>query len=220
MKLYHFTAISHMKAIMSEGLTKGEMPVSATRSVNAVNFTTDKTGVGHGLCRAKFATPGFLSRKGHSLGVRDQVPMFADKHKVRITVDLDRSRVTRWMRWAKSNVEPSAMTALIASGGGTAKARTWYFANRPICPTEFEDVEVRQDGRWVDILDYEGPLTETITDKVLMDGYAHWGRRLLTGLPKELGARLENLIEHQDYIEPIQSRCCGRSDMARGGSSV
>ena len=60
---------------------------------------------------------------------------------------------------------------------------------------------MRVDDQWIDISDYDGPWDETISDKALMDGYVNWGERLLIGLPKEWAVRLEDLIEHQNYVD-------------------
>jgi hypothetical protein len=48
MMLYHFTALEYLDAIKAEGLTKGEVPVSATDLLNAVWLTSDPSPRGTG----------------------------------------------------------------------------------------------------------------------------------------------------------------------------
>lgn len=49
MILYHFTALELLDKIKAEGLSKGEVPITARRTTNAVWFTTDSNSDGHGL---------------------------------------------------------------------------------------------------------------------------------------------------------------------------
>ncbi len=46
MKLYHFTSWYHLAKILSEGeISRGEVPLSATRVLNGVNLTSDENPI-------------------------------------------------------------------------------------------------------------------------------------------------------------------------------
>ena len=205
MKLYHFTAASYLPSIILSGLTKGELPFSATETRNAVNLTTDPSGVGHGLSSGQFITPETMRRSGNKLMDGKQIPFFPNKRKIRITVDIHPSQITKWLRWAHKNLDPAWKNGMIKTGGGIAKARTWYFSLTPIAPSSFVCVEVRHDGQWIDATDFTGPWTETLSDAAILQGYANWGERLRTGLPTDLATRLEDLIEHQAYLDELEA---------------
>jgi hypothetical protein len=49
MILYHFTGLEYLDAIMEDGLSKGDVPTSATEGKTGVWFTTDQDPAGHGL---------------------------------------------------------------------------------------------------------------------------------------------------------------------------
>jgi len=181
-RLYHFTSISYLKQIKREGLTKGQMQTSINTFENAPNFTTDSTGKGHDLHKLKFASPSCLASRGIRLKMGEQVPVFPDKTKVRITLRLPRRMVTRWTRWALKHVTKEVRDYLIRTGGGMRKARTWYFSNSgPVSPVMFEEIEVWDNGRWVRETEYLGPRTEVLTKEALVKGYSMWGHQLRAG---------------------------------------
>jgi hypothetical protein len=49
MILYHFTGLEYLDAIMEDGLSKGDVPTSATEGKTGVWFITDRKPRGHGL---------------------------------------------------------------------------------------------------------------------------------------------------------------------------
>jgi len=196
--LYHFTAICYLQQIKREGLTKGQMQTSYQTFENAPNFTTDSTGKGHDLHKLKFASPACLAFRGIRLNAGQQVPVFPDKTKVRITLRLPRHSVTRWTRWAKKHVIKDVRDYLIRTGGGIGKARTWYFANDGmVSPTMFEKIELSENGRWVDEMSYTGPRDEVFTPQALVDGYSMWGHQLRAGRDATFLQQLDDaLMEH------------------------
>ena len=61
MIFYHYTAREYLAAILRDGMTKGDVPLSnaatyQAEGVNAVWFTTSAIAAGHGLGEARFAT--------------------------------------------------------------------------------------------------------------------------------------------------------------------
>ena len=93
MILYHYTAKECLDAILREGLTKGEAPISATHWETAVNLTTDPSPDGHGLDAG-----GKVVSDDDSSFYRDaygwNIPAgtrFANKKEVRITIKLPSS---------------------------------------------------------------------------------------------------------------------------------
>jgi hypothetical protein len=127
MKLYHFTGVEYLDAIMSDGLSIGDVPTSARKGKNGVWFTTDPDPSGHGLSDGTEISP---------FGGR-----FANKRAVRITVNIpshDRHLVN-WMRWGRKHCDSWLFEGLNRAGHG--KCKTWlvYFGSIP--SSRFLDVE-------------------------------------------------------------------------------
>lgn len=119
-----------MQLIMTEGLSRGEAPLSDTRVMQAVNFTTDPLPSGHGLD----AGGRIITAKESALYFREYgwvIPVgtvFADKTEVRLTVKLSSTdlKLKRWLSWARRKCEPGYPERLAAAAGGIAKAKTWW----------------------------------------------------------------------------------------------
>ncbi|WP_120632197.1 hypothetical protein [Ruegeria sp. EL01] len=143
MIFYHFTALEYLEAIKEEGITKGDVPMTAAgkvgQEVNAVWLTTDATPGGHGLS------------DGHQLTVSEKIRMgvpvhinanFPNKRAVRIKVKWPASKAKQWLRWARGRAEKGVIDSLVSSGGGMAKAKTWHLSFEPIPPSAFLDIRV------------------------------------------------------------------------------
>ena len=105
MVFFHYTAITYLEKILKEGLTTGELMYDLYRIENAIHFTTDPNPAEHGLSGGHFATPDEVARcmAGHPWP--SIVPYFPDKRRVRITTDLKRSELVKWLPWANQHVE-------------------------------------------------------------------------------------------------------------------
>lgn len=114
---------------------------------------------------------------------------------MRITVDVANESVFRWLRWSKTNVAPHFRGPLIKSGGGLAKAKTWYVSFQPVLPSQFLAVEIFEDGRWVDCQDYTGPMEEVFTDAAIERGFREWGDQIFCGLSDTQMQRFEASFE-------------------------
>lgn len=149
MILYHYTAREYLDAILREGLTKGDVPLSNTATyqaegVNAVWFTTSDNAAGHGLGEARFATEEECRLLGVPIGAR-----FPDKRAVRITVKIPKDKLKHWPSYARKRIEPRLYKTLADIGGGERVAKTWYISTQPIPPEMFAAIEVRgADGIW------------------------------------------------------------------------
>jgi hypothetical protein len=194
MRLYHYTAISKLDSILAVGLTRGEVVINFDHVLNGVNLTTDPSSSGHGLGSGSFFTPQIATRLGLHLRQNDIVPFFPNKRKVRISVDIERSSVTRWLRWSLKNVDAVTREQLIRSGGGMPKARSWYLSFDPIYPDNFEAVEISQDGEWIDHREYAGPMGEELPDHALVTGYRHWGDQLRIGRTQSFLNQLDKAL--------------------------
>lgn len=137
MLLYHYTSHANLPGIMSEGLNRGEAPLSDTRVVKAVNLTTDPRPTGHGLDGGgEIVTEAESALYFRKFGwVIPAGTVVADKKEVRITVKVSSSdlKLKRWRPWAKRNCEPGYADRLAAAGGSNAKPETWwlYFGTIP-----------------------------------------------------------------------------------------
>lgn len=148
MILYHFTSLEMLERIKAEGLTKGEIPLTAYRTTNAIWFTTDSDSAGHGLSNneplsreeiQKLKAAGLLSASAPDEGIRH-----IDKRAVRIKVVMpstDRD-LKRWVTWGRKHLERNWFDKLSEVGGGNQKARTWYVCFRTIQPAEFAAIDI------------------------------------------------------------------------------
>lgn len=187
MKLYHYTHISCVPAILNEGLRSRQAVTSiAERFPNAVYLTTDNSPAGHGLSSGAFATKIDCQALGLTLASRQQVPFFANKRRVLIKVNSSNLQITRWYRWARINLSPKVFDAAVQTGGGMKKARTWYLSLGNIPLSAIMGIEVRQAGKWVDYTQYDGPVHEIVSEQAWDIGYLEWGERLGVGLRPDL----------------------------------
>ena len=144
MLLYHFTAAEYLHSILTNGLTKGDVPISPHEGINAVWLTSDPNASEHGLGEARTMTEedrnGHLAAFGILLPVGSRYP---DKRAVRITVKIGSAdrHVKRWTAWARKRLTADWLAALNRTGGGERKARTWFICLRPISPDEFVKIE-------------------------------------------------------------------------------
>lgn len=119
MRLYHYTSAAYLNSIMQDGLWKGEVPLTPTDLRNAVWFTKDDSAAQHGL--------------------------MPRKREVRIAVDIPTTdpKLFRWSRWANKNVTNKAwLKTLTQTGGGKAKADTWWLYFGTIMPDQFVSVDL------------------------------------------------------------------------------
>lgn len=142
MRLYHFTCAEHLPAILRDGLSIGEVPLSLapgkTRCKNAVWFTTSPDPSGHGLeAEGREAT----RQEKIIMGWNPKKPVWwPNKQAIRITVDLpgDDPRLKRWSIWSQRRISTSVREGLMRAGGG--KAATWYLYFGTVMPSAFVDV--------------------------------------------------------------------------------
>ena len=121
---YHYTAAEYLEAILRDGLTQGDIPMSATATyqaegVNAVWFTTSGNAAGHGLSDTRHATKEECRLLGVPLGAR-----FLDKRAVRITVKMPKDKLKHWPTYARKRLDPRFYAGLSAAGGGERSAKT------------------------------------------------------------------------------------------------
>lgn len=147
MLLYHFTAHSRLASIMEGGLSKGDVPVNGPDApgVHAVWLTADPSPEGNGLGEAREMTE---AERWQIFRWRGELPepgtQWENKRAVRITVKLPSAdpRLKDWLPWARKRVDPTWLSQLTVTGGGTRKARRWklYFGTIP--PSAFTAVDV------------------------------------------------------------------------------
>ena len=151
MLLYHFTASEYLDSIMAEGLTRGEVPLSATNFMNAVNLTSSPDSAGHGLSDSREFTPEERdwARRMNDGRLPDGPLRFLNKKAVRITVKIPRDdrNLVAWPKWARKHLAADWYATLNKAAGG--KANTWFLYWGVIPPTWFVKVEKRREtGEW------------------------------------------------------------------------
>ncbi|MER9936132.1 hypothetical protein [Mesorhizobium sp. M0088] len=148
MILYHFTALSLLDQIKAEGLSKGEIPLTARRTTNAVWFTTDSEAAGHGLSDGETLSRDhiqILKAKGFiAASAPDEGLKWLDKRAVRIKVVIPSTDhdLKRWVPWGRKHLEREWFDTLSKVGGGHQKARTWYVCFRTVQPAEFAAIDI------------------------------------------------------------------------------
>lgn len=148
MLLYHFTSAEFLDAIQSEGLTRGEVPLTRSKILNGVWLTSDPSPEGHGLTDGEELSPAEIRQMKADGFLASSIPedkpiTWVDKRSARITVRIPSSdrALKRWISWGRKRLESDWFEALSDAGGGHQKARTWYVCFRTILPTEFVAVE-------------------------------------------------------------------------------
>jgi hypothetical protein len=108
MRLYHYTSHCHIEEIKYTGLAIGDVPVSKTRSRQAVWLTTDPT-----------------PERGHGLQTNLRT---VNKRAIRIELEIPESdtKLTRWVTWARGKVSEGIKKHLNKSGG-YAQASWWLY---------------------------------------------------------------------------------------------
>jgi hypothetical protein len=139
---YHFTGTEYIESIKAEGLTTGEVPLSAGERLNAVWLTTDRSPEGHGL--GDGWRPTEEMRRMYNLPPKT---VFPDKRAVRITLVWPRGKVIPWLPWARKRLESDWFDRMVRTGGGMKKAKTWFLSWQPIPPSAFREIENLRPSR-------------------------------------------------------------------------
>lgn len=157
MILYHFTAMSMLDAILREGLTRGDVPLTAEDGINAVWFTTDPEPSGHGLSDGGPLSPEMVAEVERRTGRKfpDGIGT-PDKRRVRISVVISSRDATlkQWLPFARKRLSSDWLDALHSAAGGKPKARTWFIYLGTVPAERFRSVEVRgADGSYAPMSD-------------------------------------------------------------------
>lgn len=150
MVLFHFTSIDRLDDILREGINRGTVSTSTSERSHGIWLTTDSDPSEHGLGAGAVLSQGAKAAVERRLGRRfaDDVAI-PDKRAVRITVIIPSrdKRLVRWLPWAQKRCDPAYLTALIETGGGRSKAKTWYFYREPVPADMISAIELRNsDG--------------------------------------------------------------------------
>ena len=97
---------------------------------------------GHGLSDGGPVEPAMRRKLGLPENAR-----FPNKRRVRITIRWPEKNAGRWLPWARKRLDPDWLATLIAIGGGTRKARSWWTVDA-VPPENFKKIEVFNNGRW------------------------------------------------------------------------
>jgi hypothetical protein len=130
--LYHFTHRGHLPSILEEGLLR------TTES----NISITKANAGPPVVWL-FDTP--------------EVPpattddsLYAAKRQVRFTVNVPKSRVHKWTRWAPAlSMDPMWRSAFLKAGGGHPSAMHWWVSPSSIPARQW--LEVTIDGEPINL---------------------------------------------------------------------
>lgn len=126
MLLYHYTSTEHLPLILGDGFLKTvESNISFKRphaGPDVVWLTTDPD-----------PADDTMGLQGADV----------DKLAVRITVNVDRRSVHKWLPWARARgIDPAWLKALTSAGG----AGTWRVVERPIPAARFTQILNRRTG--------------------------------------------------------------------------
>ena len=133
-RLYHFTSRYHLPSIFSEGLTRGDVPLSPDTQTQAVNLTSEgRFNKQHYNATSKFFHMGAF----HPL----------DKTEVRITVDVDSSHrlLVPWIDLVSRYGTDKAWLQHLHRGGKT-DGKEWFLFFGRIPPEDFASVEFNSNG--------------------------------------------------------------------------
>lgn len=122
MKLYHYTSNFHIEAIMQNGLSRGDVPITPTGlGENAVWFSTSPEPTEQGWVEGSIV----------------------DKTQIRITVNIPLSHpnLKKWTKYAAKRLDPEWRSVLNHYGGGTEKQ--WYIYFGVVPPAQFVSIDYR-----------------------------------------------------------------------------
>jgi len=145
MLLYHFTCVECLPTILREGLSRGEVPYSATEVGNAVNLTVDSMPEGNGVFRGALLTDEERATFAR-INNRAEPPQGArwpDKTAVRISVEIPSSdcKLVKWEPFARRRLDPEWLAALHEG----QKPDGWWLYFGTIPPSNFTEV-CERDG--------------------------------------------------------------------------
>jgi len=146
MNLYHFTSVYYLPSILRAGLTRGDVPLGLTASVNGVWLTKE----GRKYRQVYNRTSRIIHPGGQSYLV--------DKAEIRITVDTE--RLPFLFKWeevvAKLEIDP--LFAKFLNSAGNADGGLWFVSFATVPPSAFVKIERDASGRgeWREIQDAAG----------------------------------------------------------------
>ena len=143
-RLYHFTALEYLDSILSEGITRGDLPLSPTRQGRAVWLTQNANPIAQTWTPEGEQLLTAEERAAHEYAFGTPPPpgaKVADKRAVLIAVDVpsgDRL-LYQWLRYARlRGVKREWLRALNSSPD-------WYIYRGAIPPEWFVEVEAISD---------------------------------------------------------------------------
>jgi hypothetical protein len=149
MILYHHTADEYLKSILMNGLSRGDVPLTQTTGSNAVWLTIDPDPSGHGLTDGRLLSLDERAVMKRNTGQEPRPGAFyPNKRRIRIkTIIPSSDRLLKpWLPWARKRLKPDWLGILTDTGGGKAKAKTWYIYQGVIPPDKFVAVERRDES--------------------------------------------------------------------------
>jgi hypothetical protein len=152
MILYHFTSAHHLSMILATGLSEGDVPLlPGEPGYRCVWFTTDPSPADHGLSSGEKVLIPEAERRLIERQTGRPAPYEAttlDKRAVRIEVVIPSSdkKLFHWLLWSAKRTDAALRKALITTGGGKAKARTWYIYNGIVARERFRAVCIRNNA--------------------------------------------------------------------------
>jgi hypothetical protein len=125
-KLYHFTALTHLPAILREGILRGEVPVTPYTSIttlNAPNLTTN---------------PNPADQKCWCGGI-------LNKTKVRLTVEMPNDKLTSFRQIKEKYKMKSRWVKLLDP---SYERRHWFFTFGGVSVQQITKIEIFDDGAY------------------------------------------------------------------------
>lgn len=125
--LYHFTCLMNLPAILREGITKGEVPISLAsfKGPSAANLTRNPSPLATGSWGATKA--------------------LTNKTKVRLTVEVRKTLVSSFAEINRAyNVPPQWVKALAPNGEG----KDWFYVFSGVQPDSITKVEIEDNGEY------------------------------------------------------------------------
>ncbi len=144
--LYHFTSPAHCQTILRTGLSRGSVPLSPTKDLNAVWLTSDPSPDGHGLeAGGAFMTEHQRQQAFEWSGVLPpEGSRFPKDDSVRLTVELmdDDENLHAWLPWARRHL-PLALFPILHPVGSKSlrQAKSWFIYTGIIPPTALVAVD-------------------------------------------------------------------------------
>jgi hypothetical protein len=138
MILYHFTALEHRDAIMTEGLRFGNINLAQRDVRNGVWFTTETEPSGHGQEKQNH-----FARFGQKFPGSDTHWPTKGQLRIKVVIPSTDRQLVKWTTWGRKRCDAQLYEFLKGDVTGGQAYKTWFIYLGTVAPDRFKEVQER-----------------------------------------------------------------------------